>query len=531
MTNYLKQYNPNVTPQSEAIAGTVANNAGGYSFPVDKWTQFDRFLIIGSEGGSYYVSEQKLTRENARNVEACIAEDGPRAIMRIVQISDEGRAAKNDPALFALALAASAKDEGTRSLALSVLPQVARTGTHLFHFVSFVQNFRGWGRGLRDAISAWYVERSDKSLANQLIKYQSRDGWSHRDVLRLAHTRAKTPFQNAMFSYVVHKDFDVTEVPDSEALRWVGAADELLHTTDEKRALELIEAYRLPREMVPTQLLNSPKVWEALLPHMGITAMLRNLGKMGAVGLLTPLSEAEQIVAQAVSETEVLRAGRVHPLQVLSALRVYSSGHGVRGSLSWAPVPGVRDALEAGFYAAFGAVEPSNKRTLLALDVSGSMTCGLSGVPGLTAREGAAVMAMVTARVEPRYHFMSFQRDFVPLDITATSTLEQAIQKTRNLPFGSTDCALPMIWALEHKIPVDTFAVYTDSETWAGYMHPSQALNQYRRQMNIPAKLVVVGMVSNGFSIADPQDSGMLDVVGFDTATPTLLAEFAKGGF
>jgi 60 kDa SS-A/Ro ribonucleoprotein len=39
----------------------------------------------------------------------------------------------------------------------------------------------------------------------------------------------------------------------------------------------------------------------------------------------------------------------------------------------------------------------------------------------------------------------------------------------------------------------------------------------------------VVGMTSNGFSIADPTDGGMLDVVGFDTATPQLIAEFARG--
>jgi 60 kDa SS-A/Ro ribonucleoprotein len=36
-------------------------------------------------------------------------------------------------------------------------------------------------------------------------------------------------------------------------------------------------------------------------------------------------------------------------------------------------------------------------------------------------------------------------------------------------------------------------------------------------------------MVSNGFSIADPDDPGMLDVVGFDTATPQLVSEFSRG--
>jgi 60 kDa SS-A/Ro ribonucleoprotein len=36
-------------------------------------------------------------------------------------------------------------------------------------------------------------------------------------------------------------------------------------------------------------------------------------------------------------------------------------------------------------------------------------------------------------------------------------------------------------------------------------------------------------MVSNGFSIADPTDGGMLDVVGFDAATPQLIADFTRG--
>jgi 60 kDa SS-A/Ro ribonucleoprotein len=46
--------------------------------------------------------------------------------------------------------------------------------------------------------------------------------------------------------------------------------------------------------------------------------------------------------------------------------------------------------------------------------------------------------------------------------------------------------------------------------------------------MGIPAKLIVVGMTVNNFSIADPSDAGMMDVVGFDTATPQLMADFAR---
>ena len=78
------------------------------------WTRLRRFLVLGSEGGSYYASEWTLTRENAQAVEQCVREDGPRAVAEIVRVSTEGRAPKNDPALYALALAAGVGDVDTR---------------------------------------------------------------------------------------------------------------------------------------------------------------------------------------------------------------------------------------------------------------------------------------------------------------------------------------------------------------------------------------------------------------------------------
>lgn len=96
------------------------------------------------------------------------------------------------------------------------------------------------------------------------------------------------------------------------------------------------------------------------------------------------------------------------------------------------------------------------------------------------------------------------------------------------MKFGRTDCAQPTLWAIANRVrDVDVFVVYTDNETWVGKIHPVQALAQYRRKFNPQAKLVTVGMVSNGFSIADPNDAKMMDVVGFDTATPRVIRDFA----
>lgn len=69
----------------------------------------------------------------------------------------------------------------------------------------------------------------------------------------------------------------------------------------------------------------------------------------------------------------------------------------------------------------------------------------------------------------------------------------------------------------------------TDNESWAGEIHPDEALCRYRQVSGINAKVVVVGMTATSFSIADPNDAGMLDVVGSDTATPNLVADFVRG--
>jgi 60 kDa SS-A/Ro ribonucleoprotein len=284
--------------------------------------------------------------------------------------------------------------------------------------------------------------------------------------------------------------------------------------------------------MVPTDFLPEPEVWDALLEKMPVTAMIRNLGNMSRVGLLVKSNRrAIKRVTDRLADTDLLKSARVHPLSVLAALNTYGQGRGFRGSGTWEPVAKVVDALDAAFYTTFQNVEPTGTHLLLGLDVSGSMTHGnIAGVGGITPRVGTAAMALVTASAEPNTTFVAFSGQIVPFDCSPRERLDAVTQRMRNIPFGRTDCAQPMLWAIRNRVEdVDTFVIYTDSETWHGKIHPAQALAQYRRKHNPRAKLVVVGMVSNGFSIADPDDPGMMDVVGFDTATPRVLSQFVGG--
>ena len=552
--SYLKHFRTRRPPQSAPIPGSaqVPNSAGGYAWAVDDWTRLRRFLVLGSEGGSYYAGEATLTRKNARAVARCIAEDGTRAVAEIVAISEAGRAPKNDPAIFALAMAAGLGDEPTRKAALDALPRVCRTGTHLFQFATFVEGFRGWGRSLRRAIGRWYAAQRPDALAYQAVKYRQRQGVTHRDLLRLAHpaeqvsarnpTLEVSPEHARLFEWIV-RGGETDGLPRVvEGFVRAEAAASAAETA------ALVREYGLPREVVKSDHLTSTEVWDALLEDMPMTAMIRNLATMSRVGLVEPGSAGTAKVVGRLGDADRIRRARVHPIAVLTALRTYASGRGVRGRKEWSPVREVVDALDAAFYSAFGNVEPAGTRVLLALDVSGSMTSGqVAGVPGLTPRDASAALALVTAATEERYEIVGFYAGaggitagkrrqwylgadgLTPLAISPRQRLDDAVKAVSDLPFGATDCALPMLYAKAKEKEIDTFVIYTDSETWAGDVHPTEALAEYRRASGIAARLVVVGLVSNGFTIADPDDAGQLDVVGFDTATPQVIAGFARG--
>ena len=132
------------TPQSaKADDRQVPDSAGGFTFAAGRTARLHRFLTLGTDGGTYYVSERDITAQNAGIVLGWAREAAAELVREATAISQAGRAPRNNPALFALAAAASLGDEPGRRAALDALPLVARTGTHLFLFARYVQQFRG----------------------------------------------------------------------------------------------------------------------------------------------------------------------------------------------------------------------------------------------------------------------------------------------------------------------------------------------------------------------------------------------------
>jgi 60 kDa SS-A/Ro ribonucleoprotein len=178
-------------PQSEPEnSRQVKNNAGGYTFQVSDKDRLERFLVLGTTGGTYYVGEKDLTKQNLSFLVDLIKRDPSLYIDRVRDISLDGRAPKNSPAIFALALAFKHGDGEMKKFAREMaFPSVVRTSTHLFEFAQYMDALKGWGPAKRKAVASWYLDMAPDNLAYQAVKYRQRNGWTHRDLFRLSHPK------------------------------------------------------------------------------------------------------------------------------------------------------------------------------------------------------------------------------------------------------------------------------------------------------------------------------------------------------
>lgn len=523
----------------------VKNNAGGYTFTVAPAQLLQRFLVLGTAGGTYYANETDHTQQAYEGVKAAVKQLGVSAVDIIKQAVQAGAAPRISPILIALAICLdpSVADAETRSYASASVPDVVRTNSQMLEFVSYLRGFRGGGRLFKETVGTWYNSMPAEKLAYQLVKYRNRANYTTRDVLRLARPVPIDAVHSALYGWATKYGYseDYSGIDHSDAPKKVYQLIDAFMELQESakagainvdNACALIQSTGLTHEMLPTELMKVPEVWEALLPGMPMTAMIRNLGRMSSLGLFTSKQSktAKELVLQRLNSGAALQRAKIHPFSVLLALTTYRAGEGFRGSLTWVADKDIVHSLDAAFYASWKNVVPANKRTLLAVDVSGSMSSTIMNT-NVSCRTAATAMALVTQATEPNVEVWGFSHEFKQLRVDASASLESNETALRDMNFGSTDCSLPFTEMARARKEFDTVVIYTDNETYAGQIHPSVAMERYKKVMGIDVKCVVVGMTATRFTIADPRNPNMLDVVGFDASAPALISAFSRGDF
>lgn len=519
------------TPQTQPIPGreaeTIRGRSGGFMFDAGMWQMLRRCLLIGTAKSTYYAGKQELTEDFVSVLREAIASDPDRVAQEILYASD-GRAINNSAPIFALVLLSMGESPQAKKAFTEIFPQVVRTGSHFYEWLNYTKSLRGFGKIVREAGKSWLSREDVKGLAYQLLKYQQRLDFCHRDALRLFHVKPPTDEHQQLFEWVVKGWSELpAEVPNNALAQiwwyeWLKRNPTQVH--------EAISKGRLTHEMAAPVGKMDKSAWQLLFDEMPIGAMLRNLGSLTELGVLQVANTRRNLdrVEAVLNNKEHLRKGRIHPIDVLKALKTYRYGGKLgRSQKTWTPVPRIADILEKAVELSFDVLEPTGKVFMHAVDVSGSMSGSVVQSVGLSCCEIATTMALATAKAEKNYMIRGFATDFCDLGITRKDSFSSAVKKASNQNFGGTDASVAYDWMIKNKFKADVICFWTDSESWAGYKHPSQAMSQYREKVNPNIKAVYVTLAPYRITLVDPKDPLSWDLGGFDPGIPRIIQMLA----
>uniref|UniRef100_A0AAV2JWL6 TROVE domain-containing protein n=1 Tax=Knipowitschia caucasica TaxID=637954 RepID=A0AAV2JWL6_KNICA len=394
---------------------------------------------------------------------------------------------------------------------------------------------------MRKAVSNWYNGQDAMTLATVVAKCKQQSGWSHKDLLKLSHTKPANDGVSLVCKYIMKGWKEIkTEYADKEnpeevlkVLSYLEVVDKIKHSSDETEVITMIEEHALEREHLLTSHLKSRNVWRALLKEMPLRLLMKRLGKMTAKKILDPGSTETQTVCDRIQNEVILKKARIHPFTILVALENYKKGQGYKGKTKWETEGNIIDAMDAAFYKSLTGgdsaeyLEPVDKNLVIAVDISTSLS---SVVPGtsLSTAVAAAAITMSFSSTEANTQVLAYSSGaLIPCSVAAGMTLEQVTAEMIKTPSDCTDCTLPMAWATENEKAVDVFIILTNNPIWPFSASPVEALKKHRQKMGIFSKFVMCGLTSTGHAIADTPDRGVLSICGFDLGAITLIQNMA----
>lgn len=531
--------------------------------------QVTRFLLLGRVGSVYSASTPKsspsVTTTTTAEISLCI--ESVIANGQGQQLLDEvGRSrftVSRTATAYVLAVCSVSTDEKIMAAALDVLPSVCPTSKDLLAFVhareslcKTLKNASGWGRALRRAVRRWYEDKSPMDLAlkcaNRLLV---QDGWTHRDVLRLAHINSRDIGTAVVIRYLTHgferaeKDFGSEKEATADVLQFLsdfqlfGKPDQDLFTAI------LIEKHSFSFESVPSGLKKSHEVLQSVIPKLSLEQLLLHLRWFGKLGFLSSRSVLLPVIVERMMNADEFAVSQVHPIVVYTVLMKFEAPEGKiaavftkkDGSISTAKPRqsaltkpkspsqlAVTNALKILMATTFKHFPVTGKRYLIAVDVRNPMSHRkLFGCRQVTAAHAAAIIIRPVIAVESSVTLVAFgAKDLSLIDIKAGMSEADITSRMRETPMGPVDCAKPMLWAKQMKWPYDVFMIFTDYQIDVVDVKPSDALRQYRQEMNLPRARVVIFALSLGKHEPVDDGPGVLYVYGMNHRAPNVVREF-----
>lgn len=217
---------------------------------------------------------------------------------------------------------------------------------------------------------------------------------------------------------------------------------------------------------------NNKETWEKLIDsgrcgYMGLLRNLRNIINANPDNLDKVLGK--------LSDPEAVRHSRQLPFRFLSAYKNLPANAGKK----------VMDTLEKAVEAACKNVPKLPGRTVIAVDVSGSMSSNVSAKSEIRCCEIGMMLGMIANRICDDAIFYTFNNRISQKQIPSAGILYSTVHEA--MSSGGTDMYLPFMQMLTDKIRCDRIIIISDNECNSSFASrfrgPVQTLaDRYRKE-------------------------------------------------
>lgn len=482
----------------------TTNEAGGLAYSLSSEQALAQFAATGCLNSTYYATEQDQLQTVLELAAACDA----RFVAQTAVFAREQGCMKDLPALLCAILAVR---DGT--LLTAVFPRVLDSGKMLRNFVQIVRSGQVGRKSLgtlpRRLVRQWFEVRTEQQLFDASIGTQP----SLADVVRMVHPKPGTPARDNFFRYLLGKPFAIELLPPEVAQfelwkRGEAALPDL--------NFQFLSGQRLDEAQ-----------WRTIAQRASWTTLRMNLNTFLRHGVFG-CAETTALVAERLADPDRIVRSKTFPYQIMTTLL------NTADSLPSA----IRTALEAALEIATANVPALPGRTVVAVDVSGSMASAVTGhrkgsTSKVTCLDVAALFAAAILRQNQGAAVIPFHDHVCAVELDPRATILQTSKQLRELPSGGTNCSAVLAQLNQRGERADTVIYLSDNQSWVDASpngtQPGMLVEWRRfKQRNRQSKLVCIDLQPYR-TVQVPAADDVIHVGGFSDQVFEVLRSVASG--
>jgi 60 kDa SS-A/Ro ribonucleoprotein len=491
--------------ESKVAKKLTVNEAGGKAYDLNSENALCQLVVTNCFNDVYYASAEDLLNKVKEVTEKVSSE----LLAKAAVYGHETARMKDMPAYLLAVLAA----RGELNLVKKVFPRVITNSKMLCNFVQIIRSGvtgrKSFGSSIKRLIQNWLNSRTPDRLFDDAVGHANP---SLADIVKMVHPKGATEAHNAMFAYLIGKDYNWETIPNRVK------AYEAFKKSCEGNVPEV--DFRLL-----SNLKLSSEQWGDVAKNMRWDTLRRNLNTLGRNSVFDN-KEVVDILAKKLGSVEDVKRSKAFPYELLTT---YLYADGIPTKLQNA----LHDALEA----SVDNIPDFNIKTVVCVDTSGSMQSPVTGSRGTATSKATCVQiaALIAASVLRKNSehtlVLPFDTSVHSVKIDGRDSIMTNSQKL-SLRGGGTDCSSALRHLNHTQHEADLVIYVSDNESWMGYSRSNSTPMrlqwlEYKRR-NPRAKMVLIDITPyTTTQVSDNKD--VLNIGSFNDSQFLAIDRFVKG--